>query len=62
MENPYPYPLAQACPCCAGTGLRSIPPYVAGDQPTFTNSSCGPWKCQPCGGSGYLLIQAARTS
>lgn len=42
------------CPACNGTGLVSRPPWIAGDLDNFTTSSCGPWPCKPCGGSGVL--------
>lgn len=45
----------QACPVCGGSGLLSHPPLIAGDQHTFTDSSCGPWPCKPCGGTGLLI-------
>ena len=34
--------------------LRSIPPVVAGDQPTFATNESGPWPFRPCGGTGVL--------
>jgi hypothetical protein len=49
------YGLWQRCPICDGTGLVSRPPGVAGDQPTFVSTSCGPWPCRPCTGTGLLL-------
>lgn len=42
------------CPVCNGTGKVSIPPEVAGDQPTFTHSSGGPWECRACRGAGIV--------
>jgi hypothetical protein len=42
------------CPVCHGTGLVSIPPGVAGDLPTFTSTSIGPWPCRVCAGQGVL--------
>ena len=45
------------CPCCNGTGLRNIPRCVAGDQPEYTSTSCGPWPCNPCGGTGIVWEQ-----
>lgn len=47
------------CPVCNGSGLVSIPPYVAGDQPTFASSTVGPWPCRACLGLGYLTLSAA---
>jgi DnaJ-class molecular chaperone len=42
------------CPVCDGSGLVNRPPWVAGDQQVFWTSSCGPWQCNACGGSGVL--------
>lgn len=42
------------CPVCDGSGLVSRPPGVAADQPVFSGTSCGPWPCNACGGSGVL--------
>lgn len=39
------------CPCCAGTGLVSFPPGVAGDQEWSTAGDMGPWECQACKGT-----------
>lgn len=40
------------CPVCNGQGLVSVPPGVAGDLATFPSSSCGPWQCRVCAGTG----------
>ena len=45
----------QSCPVCSGTGLVSRPPYVAGDQQTWSTSSCGPWPCKACSGTGMVV-------
>jgi hypothetical protein len=42
------------CPVCDGTGLVSKPPYVAGDQNEWVTSSCGPYPCHACSGSGII--------
>lgn len=42
------------CPVCAGTGLVSRPPGVAGDQEEWTDSGAGPYGCRACGGTGLL--------
>lgn len=42
------------CPVCDGTGLVSKPPWIAGDQTTWTASGTGPYECRACGGSGVL--------
>jgi len=44
----------QKCPVCEGTGLVTRPPWVAGDQPTWVDSSCGPYPCKACKGTGLL--------
>ncbi len=46
----------EKCPVCNGTGLVSVPPGVAGDQPTFTSTSCGPWPCRVCKGAGIITV------
>lgn len=48
------HPVWQRCPVCSGTGLVSVPPGVAGDQPTFTTSEVGPWTCRRCAGLGTI--------
>lgn len=47
MSNPH------RCPVCLGTKVVSRPPGVAADQP-FASTSCGPWPCGACGGTGIL--------
>jgi hypothetical protein len=47
-------PIPHKCPVCDGSGLVSRPPYVAGDQREWSSSSCGPWPCKSCVGSGLL--------
>lgn len=42
------------CPVCAGTGLVSRPPHIAGDQMTWTDNQTGPYPCNACGGGGVL--------
>ncbi len=42
------------CPVCDGQGLVNKPPYIAGDQPTWTDSSNSPYTCKACGGGGVL--------
>jgi hypothetical protein len=42
------------CPVCDGSGLVSRPPYVAGDAPVWTSTSCGPWTCRACSGTGII--------
>lgn len=45
------------CPVCNGTGLVSIPPWVAGDQQFYTSTSAGPWPCKSCNGVGVIYTQ-----
>ncbi len=42
------------CPVCDGQGLVNKPPYIAGDQPAWTDSSNSPYTCKACGGGGVL--------
>jgi len=42
------------CPVCDGTGLVSRPPWVAGDQLEWSDTSTSPHPCRACGGSGVL--------
>lgn len=42
------------CPCCSGSGLVSRPPWIAGDSNFWTGTSCGPWPCKACAGTGVL--------
>jgi len=44
----------QKCPVCDGTGLVTRPPWVAGDQPTWTDSQVGPYQCRACHGAGII--------
>ena len=44
----------QKCPVCDGTGLVNKPPWVAGDQHTWTTSGSGPWPCKRCQGIGTI--------
>jgi len=43
------------CPICAGTGLVSRPPWIAGDIESYTTSTTGPYPCNACGGQGYIM-------
>jgi len=53
--SPHPCsPQPHRCPVCDGSGLVSRPPWVAGDQMTWTASGAGPYQCHACGGSGVL--------
>lgn len=45
------------CPVCNGTGLVSRPPWIAGDQPTWTDTSAGPYLCNACAGTGVIRVE-----
>ena len=47
---------AQKCPRCGGQGTTNRPPWVAGDQPFWTDSNAGPHPCPTCAGNGVLLV------
>jgi len=42
------------CPVCHGQGTVSKPPYIAGDQPTWTASNSTPYPCPACNGTGVI--------
>jgi hypothetical protein len=44
----------QRCPVCDGHGTVAYPPFTPPAQP-FVSSSCGPWTCHRCGGTGTIL-------
>jgi len=45
----------QKCPVCDGTGLVSKPPWVTGDQQTWTDDLVGPFQCPLCQGLKVIL-------
>jgi hypothetical protein len=47
------------CPVCDGTGKVSRPPHVAGDVPSWSDSSGGPYNCRAC--KGTCLVWEAET-
>ena len=47
------------CPVCDGTGLVSRPPYIAGDQPTWSSTSLDPYPCKCCNGTGIVWSRIA---
>ena len=49
----------QKCPVCDGTGLMLRPPWVAGDQETWTDTQCGPYPCKICSGIGLLACEGS---
>jgi hypothetical protein len=48
----------QLCPKCDGTGLMSRPPGIAGDQPTWTSHTLGPYVCNLCDGHKVIGVAA----
>ena len=51
----------QTCPVCAGTGLVSRPPWIAGDVTTWVSCRTDPYECKTCRGLGILSKQTAMT-
>jgi hypothetical protein len=49
----FPY----KCPVCNGQGTVNRPPYIAGDQESWVDSSVGPYQCRACNGSGIIWGQ-----
>ena len=47
------------CPVCGGQGTVSKPPYIAGDQPTWTAFDSPPYPCLACNGTGVIWDVAA---
>lgn len=45
------------CPNCQGQKIVSKPPWVAGDQDSWTSSSTGTYPCPTCMGKGYIVTQ-----
>ena len=46
--------IPHTCPICQGTGKASKPPWIAGDANDWSDTSCGPWTCNGCLGSGIV--------
>lgn len=42
------------CPKCSGQGHVLMPPWVAGDQLTYSTADVKTYDCPACGGSGIL--------
>lgn len=49
----------QKCPVCDGQGLVSKPPYVAGDQQSWSSSQAN-FTCQTCKGLRIIAIPEKR--
>ena len=45
------------CPYCHGQRTVSKPPWVAGDQITWTGSSAQNYACPTCSGMGYVIVK-----
>lgn len=54
VEPPTPH----TCPPCNGHGTVSRPPWIAGDQESWTASSTNPYPCRACGGTGIVWYRA----
>jgi hypothetical protein len=46
--------LPHKCPACDGSGWVSRPPWIAGDQQVWDDSSALPYPCNACNGSGII--------
>lgn len=42
------------CPACDGHKTVSRPPWIAGDQCTWSDTSTAPYPCQTCEGTGVV--------
>ena len=42
------------CPVCNGAGTVSRPPHIAGDQTTWSSTSCPLYTCHACCGTGVV--------
>lgn len=54
LPLPPPVTVPHKCPVCDGTGKVNKPPWVAGDQPSWTDTSSGPYTCHCCKGCGIV--------
>ncbi len=43
-----------SCPTCYGHGTVQKPPWIAGDQLTWTGSSVELYQCPSCSGTGII--------
>ena len=48
------------CPNCQGQTIVSRPPWIAGDQETWTASSTEPYPCPTCSAKGYIVAEQYR--
>ena len=49
------------CPVCNGHQTVSKPPWVAGDQETWSDTSTAPYECKTCHGMGVLWEETIET-
>lgn len=48
---------AALCPKCNGQRHVNVPPWIAGDQPSWSSNNTASYLCPVCKGSGYLVIR-----
>ena len=46
--------IPHCCPVCFGHGTVSKPPWISGDQPSWTASGTSHWPCRACLGMGII--------
>jgi DnaJ-class molecular chaperone len=51
-----------ACPVCNGAGTVSRPPWVAGDQMSWTDTGAKNYPCRACDGKGVLPEEKWKTT
>lgn len=44
------------CPKCNGQGRQEKPPYISGQQETWTDSTTGGHVCTVCNGKGIISM------
>lgn len=50
-------PVIVLCPNCHGQKTVSKPPWVAGDQPTWSGTGTPLYACPTCDAKGYLVVE-----
>jgi Zn finger protein HypA/HybF involved in hydrogenase expression len=45
------------CPNCHGQKTVSKPPYIAGDQETWTAGDSKLYPCPTCNATGYIIVR-----
>lgn len=51
--------IPHTCPVCNGQKTVSRPPWIAGDQPTWTSSGVEIYPCPTCDGNGIVWEREA---